>query len=110
MLFNSTFIANEKYINEASLDVQCDVNTQEKPCKVTPEFRGYLITELPRLYVIFKSSDVSRKKVYYNYALNVCSIARQPGLNLFTRLLFEQLKESVNHSFECPLKKVRSFI
>lgn len=54
----------------------------------------------------FKGIDSKSGKSFLEQNLNLCSLTKQPGLNIFVRLLYEQMKENINFKVECPFKTV----
>ena len=104
---NITTQCNKNYVKDDILEVKCKTNSRKNPCKLSPTISGHLMTDLNRPYIIVKNIYSKRT---LDQAVNVCSIAKQPGLNIFVRLLYETIKENINFKIECPLKKVLKFL
>lgn len=106
--FNISHTGNDQFLNISSLEMACDVNTRENPCGLTPKISLSLLIDLPRPYLHLNIFEVETKKLYLKRQISFCSISQNPGLNIFIRLFFEQLKEVTNFKFECPMKKVEN--
>src|SRR5690349_10051302 len=100
-----TQVVNEKYFNESSIEL-CDVNIKKNPCLWSPKTTLFLTTELHDLYIQVRVESQRKRKFLVRQDLSFCSMEKYPGLNLFVRLVFDQLKSKINFKFECPLKKV----
>lgn len=107
--FNISQTGNDQFINFSPLEMDCEINTRENPCGLTPKMSLRLLVDLPRPYLHLKVFEVETKKLYLKQQISFCSISQNPGLNIFIRLFFEQLKEVINFTFQCPMKKVNYF-
>lgn len=101
---------NEKYINESALEHQCNENTRENPCKTTPTYSLTMIKEMSHLYFFFKGVDVIDDKVILEQIFDICTFSKQLSINIFMKLLYDQVKQNSNFVFGCPFKKVDSHI
>lgn len=105
-LANVTQVAHEKYVNETYIVPKCSSNTIEKPCKWIPSLNWFVTTELARPYFHFTGTDVADNKLFMEQVANFCTIDKVGGLNIFVKLIVEQLKKNVNFKFACPMQKV----
>lgn len=108
--FNISHTGNDQFLNISSLEMACDVNTRENPCGLSPKISLSLLIDLPRPYLHLKIFEVETKKLHLKRQISFCSISQNPGLNIFIRLFFEQLKQVTNFKFEYPMKKVECFL
>lgn len=105
---NAVQITNDKYIDSVPLSEACESSNRESPCGITPVVKVNLTEDLNGPIVYLRVYELSTNKTLIKQTLNVCSMTKQPGLNIFVRFVSEQLKESTNFKFECPVRKVHS--
>lgn len=110
-IYNQKQIVNAKYINQSSMTMKCDVNTKEIPCKLTPDISYFVTTELTRPYLLFQGTNMESNQTFVQQFVNMCSMPINPlGMNIFMKLLLDQLRKSINFTFNCPYKKVRLWV
>lgn len=97
---------NDKFINESALTLKCNENTRLDPCLRSPHIKFFLTSEIVRPYVFLTGTHAASSKIVLKQVVNVCSLLRDPGLNIFVRVVYEALKENINFDLHCPLKKV----
>lgn len=106
--YNVVQTTNDKYINGTHplpTDT-CEVSTKSSPCNITPNIKLTLKEDLNRPTLFIRVSELSTNKTLLQQMMNVCSMSKQPGLNIFVRFIRDQLQESTNFKFECPIRKV----
>jgi len=60
-----------------------------------------------RPYIFTSVIDTETKKAINEQQLNVCSMGKNPGLNLFVRLFYDAIQDKINFAIDCPFKQVR---
>lgn len=105
----SNFIleVNPKLNNMSTLTSKC---VQGQICDEFPSFKVFLTTPLERAFLFFSIKGLADGKSVVNKTINVCSMEKNPGLNLFVRTYFEAFKPQVNFEFKCPFTPVRYFL
>lgn len=105
--YNFDLKVNEKYIIEPEITEKCETNTKQNPCIYAPSVKVALLTDLdhPYLHVHATKGD----KVIVDQTLNICTIAKQSGLDLFGKLVLDMLQNNLNFELNCPFKKVKQF-
>lgn len=97
---------NKNYVTDVLMIFKCPINSPEDPCKFTPKISGVLLQNLVRPYIYFRGFDVTSNKTFLEQKLSLCSVDKKAGLNIFIRLLLDQVTEFIK--FDCPIQKVRS--
>lgn len=88
----------------------CEINTKQNPCPNSPEVKARLLVDLQRPYFHIQGKDLKDDKVVVDQIINICTISKQPGLDLFVKPVFEMIKKNLNFELACPFKKVRRLI
>lgn len=105
--YNYATEANEKFVNETSLKHKCELNTRQSPCSFMPVTKVSLLVDLERPYVHIQGRDLSLDRVVMDQTVNVCLLNKQPGLDLFVKLIYEMLRKNINFDLKCPFRKGR---
>lgn len=86
------------------INYKCEINTRDNPCGFTPQVTAKLLKELDRPYLFVEGKSVAGGKIFIRQTLDFCLLAKNPGLNIFVRLFYLSMKDSINFKFECPFK------
>lgn len=88
------------------MKIPCETNERTNPCGESPFISGWGTNIPHKPYLHVKIVDLMANKTFFDQYINICTINKQPGLNIFVRYLNEQLKSSANFELACPLPKV----
>lgn len=68
-----------------------------------------LIKDVAQPYIFFKGVDLTTNRPFTEQILKLCTMFSQGGLNMFGKVVIEQLKMHLSDSMSilrCPLKQV----
>ncbi|KAG5675094.1 hypothetical protein PVAND_005026 [Polypedilum vanderplanki] len=102
--YNLSLIANEKFINESKLSIQCEINIRKNPCIYAPTIMVVLKQDINRVYAQIKAKDVNSNKIILDQLLNICMFESQT-LDLLIKVVLDLLKNHLSFPIKCPFKK-----
>ena len=84
----------------------CKENTRSNPCGYAPKIKLQLLADLVHPYAHVQGFDLMNNKTVVDQVVNVCTMLKHTGLDIFLKIMFELLVKNFQFEMKCPFKNV----